>query len=102
MNQRTESSRFPCLPLRISLEGGHQTRIIEIEALVDTGFDGDIIVPETLIGPADTGDFLTWRLADGSRLRLPYHTGVAEIIGLNDIFRYSFPCSAMKPWLVAQ
>src|SRR5712692_4692678 len=86
MNQRATSSRFPYLPLRISLERGLQSRIIEIEALVDTGFDGDIIVPESLIGSADTVDFLTWRLADGSRLRLPYHTGVDEIIGLNDTF----------------
>ncbi|GEM_PF-4457774 len=46
MSQHLTSWRFPYLPISLHLR---QTRIGEIiadmEALLDTGFDGDVIVP---------------------------------------------------------
>jgi predicted aspartyl protease len=47
-----------------------------IEALVDTGFDGDVVLPAGTVTAAP--DFeTTWRLADGSRVRSS--TYVAEV-----------------------
>lgn len=38
MTSRVESRRFPYLPLRLEV----RNRMYEVEALIDTGFDGDL------------------------------------------------------------
>lgn len=43
--ERVKSEKFPYLPLRVAV--GERT--VEIMALLDTGFDGDLIVPQTLV-----------------------------------------------------
>jgi len=41
------SARFPYIWVRIGLEGREQ----DVEALLDTGFHGDIVVPVGFISP---------------------------------------------------
>lgn len=41
MTQPVESRRFPYLPLRVELDGLE----LRLEALIDTGFDGDLALP---------------------------------------------------------
>ena len=45
MTQRVTSSRFPYLPVQIGVgQTGH-----DVEALLDTGFDGDAILPSDML-----------------------------------------------------
>ncbi len=48
MNQRLLSSRYPYIPVRLRIAGRFGDVILEEEALVDTGFDGEVILPEAL------------------------------------------------------
>jgi hypothetical protein len=53
VNQGVASSRFPYLPLRFQV----RQHTYEGEALIDTGFDGGIAVPPSLlenVGPPDS------------------------------------------------
>ena len=64
------SDDFPYLPIRIAI-GGWET---EAEALLDTGFSGELIVPEDAM-PEDIGPpayFVTYRVADG-RIKAGIH-----------------------------
>ena len=65
MTPRWVSQRFPYLPLQIQIGSVSRT----IEALIDTGFDGDLLLPPAMLpvglDPARTAT--EWRLADGSR-----------------------------------
>ncbi|HLG12793.1 MAG TPA: hypothetical protein VI876_13625 [Dehalococcoidia bacterium] len=81
MNQGVEGSRFPYIPLRISLALAELT----VEALVDTGFDGDVVLPSTVVSGPASGQpdaFLTWRLADGSDVVTGSYLATASIPGL--------------------
>jgi predicted aspartyl protease len=74
MNERLESSRFPYLPLQVDLRG----RRYAVEALVDTGFNGDVSLPFALVGNGAPADYeARARLADGSRVAVPAY--VAEV-----------------------
>ena len=55
------SSRFPYLPVQVTVGAF----ILQMEALVDTGFDGDLILPQGSIpvNVAPAGS-LPWTLAD--------------------------------------
>jgi predicted aspartyl protease len=70
------SSRFPVLSLTLGVAG----RIVTVEALLDTGFDGDVAVPLPLLadGQAAEGE-LRWVLADGSTVVAPYYLGELPI-----------------------
>jgi predicted aspartyl protease len=70
------SSRFPYLSVRIGLED----RVQEVEVLLDTGFDGDIVVPVGFFSPGLLPDGQdTWALADGSVVRAPFYYGTASV-----------------------
>lgn len=72
MNRRIESRRFPYLPLTLELAG----RTLFLDARIDTGFDGHVILPADLIPrnlPRD-GE-LPWVLADGSAISAPFYYG---------------------------
>jgi len=76
MCEPVRSSRFPYLALRLQTRSRDET----IEALVDTGFDGHVTVPLTVLRngiPAD--GHLRWTLADGSTLFAPFYLGTAQI-----------------------
>jgi predicted aspartyl protease len=63
---------FPYLPFELTIAG----RIVNLEGLVDTGFDGAIVVPEGLIPSMTQPDgHLIWQLADDSQVLAPAYTG---------------------------
>ncbi len=63
VRQSFVSRRFPYLPRRI--EAGAQR--VEVEALIDTGFDGDVVLPVGGMAIAGAPEFAeTWMLAGGS------------------------------------
>jgi predicted aspartyl protease len=74
--QRVVSNRFPYLPVRLHV--GNQTH--DLEALLDTGFDGDIAVPAALVaGLANPLGYFRWSLADGSGISAPYYEGALRV-----------------------
>jgi predicted aspartyl protease len=76
MNERLESARFPYLPIRVELRG----RSYDLEALVDTGFDGEVTVPLSTIGNGAPADYDAGaRLADGSRVSVPAYEAEVRI-----------------------
>jgi len=73
---RVESQRFPYLPLIITV--GERT--IQIEALLDTGFDGDVAIPRPPFADQQPRDeYRTWALADGSIVATPVYHGMVEL-----------------------
>jgi predicted aspartyl protease len=80
-NSRVVSSRFPYLPLRLTIEDYSS----DLEALLDTGFDGDVVIPENYaishLAPVDS---ISANLADGSAVDVPAYVGSARI-GINVI-----------------
>lgn len=71
-----ESERFPFLPLTLTVGA----RTVEVEALLDTGFDGDVVVPVRLIGGAQPPDeYRSWALADGSTVATPVYYGTVQL-----------------------
>ncbi len=69
--------REPVLPLTLVPLGASAEEGIEIEAVVDTGFDGELTLPRGLIrrlGYPYAG-FTRGTLADGSAVRFDYHEG---------------------------
>jgi predicted aspartyl protease len=80
MNRRLVSSRFPFVPLVLAFSG----QVLRIEALLDTGFDGFVIVPAgALDAIADPGDRVSWRLSDGTFLAAKSVLGTATIVDLD-------------------
>jgi predicted aspartyl protease len=77
-NGRLLGQRFPYLPVSIDV---HQ-RVANVDALLDTGFDGDVAVPDGLVtnGQAPDGHS-RWTLADGSAVLVPYYLGTVELDG---------------------
>jgi predicted aspartyl protease len=82
MNGRLESLRFPYLPITIMLRG----LSYDLDALLDTGFDGDVIFPIGSIGAdlAPNNETL-WVMADGSEVRAPLYIGRATLRDLGTI-----------------
>ena len=77
MTQQTVSSRFPYLPVQIHV-GGIIT--YEGDALLDTGFTGDVILPTGYLPDDATlidDNYLT--LADGSSIRVPRYTAILTL-----------------------
>lgn len=73
---RLESERYPYLPLAISAG----ERIIHVDAVLDTGFDGDIVPPVRAFAdnlPPD--DYRTWELADDSVVAPPVFCGSVQL-----------------------
>jgi hypothetical protein len=69
------SSRFPYLPIRLEI----RLQEFETEALLDTEFDGDVIVPSGWIESRFPPDGqVRWTLADGSSVLDPYHVGTLQ------------------------
>jgi len=72
------STIYPFLQIRVEVRGWRQ----ETLALIDTGFDGALAVPSSvlnLLGDPDTST--DWELADGSTSESPTYYGTVEIIG---------------------
>jgi clan AA aspartic protease len=72
----TTDGREPVLPLAVLGVDGSSARV-EVEALVDTGFDGELALPPGLVrrlGHPYAGSTAA-TLADGSAIQLDYHEG---------------------------
>lgn len=73
---RVGSARFPYVPIRLVV--GQQ--VIEVEAFLDTGFDGDVVMPRGSVrrGTRRTS-YLYWTLPDNSVVSAPAYPGTVEI-----------------------
>lgn len=76
LTDRVVSAHFPFLPLTVTVRGQTET----VEALVDTGFDGDVVIQGGLITDSQSPDgYLAWTLGDGSVAQAPAYLGTAQI-----------------------
>jgi predicted aspartyl protease len=70
------SERFPFIPVRIEVADDQ----IAVEALIDTGFDGDIVLPAgTRVPGPSAQSALRARLADGTYVQAPVFRAAAVI-----------------------
>jgi predicted aspartyl protease len=77
------SNNYPFLAVRLQV----RRRQHEADALVDTGFTGDLVLPTSfadasLAVPDAQAD---WQLAHGGVIRAPVYLGTLEIIGLSSV-----------------
>lgn len=72
---RLESSRFPYLPVTVVIDG----RETDLEALLDTGFDGGLAVPEDVMSGQAPDSYLDLYLADGSLVHPPAWEGILRL-----------------------
>lgn len=82
-NKTLTSSRFPYLPVKVSIK-----KDFELEALVDTGYDGGVILPPKLISNGEVSGWLVeCKLADDSMVKVPAYIGLVRLGSkkLNDI-----------------
>src|SRR5437764_15025522 len=86
MSNKLISTRYPFLPLHIHLRVTNRKNIdLTTQALIDTGFSGDIVVPATeelKQYPADA--YATWTMADGSEVMAPIFLGTIRFPDLED------------------
>jgi predicted aspartyl protease len=78
--RRLVSSNYPYIPITIAIGPVSLT----VEALLDTGFDGSVIAPVSLIDPAIERDATqAWTFVDGSTMEAPSYAGIvtAEQLG---------------------
>jgi clan AA aspartic protease len=94
MSHKLISRKYPFLPLTIHVRVSNRKNIdLNTQALIDTGFSGDIVVPATgelKQSPPDA--YTTWTMADGSEVLAPIFLGsirfpqfgedVAEMVGV--------------------
>lgn len=77
---RLESTNFPYLPVRLTLDGD----TYDEDMLIDTGYEGYVAVPEGWGQGRQPRGYRTVALADGSLVRVPYFRGFADIGGLGE------------------
>lgn len=76
VNPRLVSRHFPYLPIHLAMR---HTRD-DLDAFLDTGFDGDVAVPHTSVADGDPPDgYLSCRLADGSDVLSPFYRGTIRV-----------------------
>lgn len=77
-HRRLVSRRFPYLPIRVDARG----IVYEGYALLDTGFDGGVILPSRYLPPGHIAEWTgSWALADGSNVIAPTYSGTVELNG---------------------
>jgi predicted aspartyl protease len=81
MTQVSSGTRFPYLQIHVQIgTPRHIEQELNLEALVDTGFDGGVTVPPGSVDAAIVPDIiLDLGLADGSRLRAPGYLASVRI-----------------------
>ncbi len=76
MTQSLISDHFPYLPIHLEVR---QT-VYDFEALLDTGFDGGVIIPSELASNIGDPDWTTTiTLADGSQIEAPTYIGILKL-----------------------
>lgn len=82
MNGRFASDRFPYIPMRLSIRG----HVLDLEALIDTGFEGALIIPADALQLEGVPDTTTrWILADGSSVGAPVYGAIVELGSLGSL-----------------
>jgi predicted aspartyl protease len=84
VSERSTSIRFPYVKARVRFAGSRAQVELVTEALLDTGFDGDIIIPAHFadeLGPPDA--VLDWQMADGSIVRGGLYSADVQLDGLS-------------------
>jgi len=86
MSKKLTSSKFLFLPLSIRVRVSKSKHIeLDTQALIDTGFSGDIVVPVTEeLKPYTPGAYATWTMADGSEVLAPIFLGSIRFPQLDD------------------
>lgn len=70
------SNNFPFIPIVVTV----RKRVEKVETLIDTGFEGDIVVPKGLLTNGDPLDtVLPWQLADGRVIIAPVYAGKVKL-----------------------
>lgn len=70
------SKNFPFIPVIVSV----RKRIEKVRALIDTGFEGDMVVPKGLLTNGDPPDtLLPWQLANGTVVLAPVYAGKIKL-----------------------
>jgi predicted aspartyl protease len=94
MSKKLISTRYPFLPLTIHGRVTNRKNLdLDTQALIDTGFSGDIVVPATEVLKQFLPDaYATWTMADGSEVMAPIFLGsirfpeldedIAEMVGV--------------------
>jgi predicted aspartyl protease len=86
MSNKLTSNKYPFLPLTIHVRVTNRKQIdLDAEALIDTGFSGDIVVPTTgelKEFPPDA--YATWTMADGSEVLAPIFLGTIRFPELDE------------------
>ena len=71
---------------------------MQLQALVDTGFDGGVVIPKDVLDPALTPvRYLPWSLADDSTVLLPAFLGDVQIGDLPPIRTIVMPLGDEPP-----
>lgn len=74
-NKTITSSRFPYLPIKVSTK-----KDFELEALLDTGYDGGVILPPKLISNGEVSGWLVdCKLANDLIIEAPAYIGSVRI-----------------------
>lgn len=77
---RLVSELFPYVSVRLEIRGSS----FEFEALLDTGFQGDIVIPEQFQPSDEAPDgTLRWQLLGGRAIFAAYYRGVAGLEGFD-------------------
>lgn len=75
-NKILTSSHFPYLPVKVSTT----KKDFELEALLDTGYDGGVIIPPKLITNGEVSAWLVdCKLADNSIVEVPAYLGSVRL-----------------------
>jgi predicted aspartyl protease len=86
MSKKLTSSKYPFLPLTIHVRVSSRKNIdLHTQALIDTGFSGDIVVPVTEeLKKSKPDAYATWTMADGSEVMAPIFLGTIRFPQLDD------------------
>jgi predicted aspartyl protease len=87
VNDRLESTRYPYIPIILQVAGlSHDVRI-EAEAYLDTGFEGEVLLPESLYQQLGTPESTTTLLLpSGDVVTAGTFDAEMELPGLRDRF----------------
>ena len=90
MNGHADSHRFPYVRIHLRILGQQSEVELDQDALLDTGFDGQVILPMAMLDrlgvPESTHH---WTLADGSPALSYTYAGLVQLAGLSQETRVS-------------
>ena len=96
MSERLISSAFPFVPVVVRISSGSRDYELRVDAMIDTGFDGDLILPSRL--QSELGEpklDAIWYLADGTPIEVPSYDAELRLPGLNT--RHTITASCLGP-----